>query len=404
MNGERDVRSRGGRRSRRRSLALTLLMACTFTPAASLPRIHTVQAAADHAAANPLAAAYPSYMVGAYYFSGWSHGPNDNLSKLLTGPLRSSEPLIGWYDDSQSQVDKSIAQAVNAGIDFFAFDWYDIARSPYATDRTLNEALGFYLTSHHRHGLQFCLNFIDYPPFLPLATDWPGLVRTWIRYFKQPGYVRVDGKPLFIVFTPWYMRSIFGGSLGVRWALDYLRAQARAAGLPGVTIAVGAIVALHGNPIPNHWLGPEGYDLTTGYNYHAMGDEQYRVPVPYATLVQENVAMWDRVASSVPLPYIPVITSGWDQRYSAREQRTAIIYAGRTPAQFTCYAVRARHWIDSHPAETTQERMVLIFAWNEIGEGGAIIPSHRDGYAYANAVRYVFGGPHQHPATPTSCR
>ncbi|HZS90157.1 MAG TPA: hypothetical protein VFE42_22005, partial [Chloroflexota bacterium] len=79
MNDEKDVRSKGGRRSRRRSLALTLLIACALTPAAPVPRIYTVQAAAGHAAANPLAAAYPSYMVGAYYFSGWSHGPNDNL-------------------------------------------------------------------------------------------------------------------------------------------------------------------------------------------------------------------------------------------------------------------------------------------------------------------------------------
>jgi hypothetical protein len=44
--------------------------------------------------------------------------------------------------------------------------------------------------------------------------------------------------------------------------------------------------------------------------------------------------------------------------------------------------------------------IVLVFAWNEIGEGGAIIPNHRDGYAYANAVRTVFGSAKQAPSTP----
>src|SRR5919202_3023134 len=46
------------------------------------------------------------YQIGAYYFSGWSHGPNNNLTPLLdSGPLRKYEPLIGWYDDPQAQVD-----------------------------------------------------------------------------------------------------------------------------------------------------------------------------------------------------------------------------------------------------------------------------------------------------------
>ncbi len=355
-------------------------------------------------ARSPLAPAHHSYEVGAYYFSGWSHGQNDNLTSLLTGRLRSAQPLIGWYDDSQGQVDKNIVQAAGAGIDFFAFDWYDTQASPYATDRTLNEALHYYLLSRQRHRLQFCLNFIDYPPFMPSYKDWPALVNTWISYFKQPGYLRVNGKPLLIIFTPWLMRQIFGSSFGVQLALGYLRYRVKQAGLPGVTIATGAIVALHGNPIPIHELTKEGYDITTGYNYHAMGGEQYLKPVPYDNLVAENRGMCDRVIAKVPLPYIPVVTSGWDQRFSAREQKTAIIYAGRTPAKFTCYAVQARHWVDTHPTRTTKERIILIFAWNEIGEGGSIIPTYRDGYAYTNAVRAVFGGAGHAPTTPSYCR
>jgi hypothetical protein len=44
-----------------------------------------------------------------------------------------------------------------------------------------------------------------------------------------------------------------------------------------------------------------------------------------------------------------------------------------------------------------RERVVLIYAWNEIGEGGALIPNRTDGYAYTNAVRRVFGPPGQQP-------
>jgi len=366
-------------------------------PPTATPRSVTVRWRRRGAPARPRAAPQVAvrringYQVGAYYFSGWSHGPNDNLTPLLTrGPLRRYEPLIGWYDDTQARVDRAIRQASAAGVTFFAFDWYDLARSPYATDRTLNEALGYYLRSRERARLNFALVFVDQAPFLPRARDWPGLVSTWTRYFKQPGYVRVGGKPLLIVFSPEHMRDIFGNSRGVRGALTYLRGQVKKAGLPSVTIAVGTTVTPRANPAHVAQLRGEGYDITTGYNYHAVGGETYRTPAPYSALVRENERMWDRVSKTYAQPYMPVITSGWDQRFSYREQKTAIVYAGRTPAQFYCYAAAARRWVDAHPGRTVKERIVMVFAWNELGEGGAIIPTKADGFAYADALRRAF--------------
>jgi hypothetical protein len=388
----------------------------TVTPTARPPRMPAIPSYVPPVGI-PVATAYPAppssrtttrhglndppprgYQVGAYYFSGWAHGPNDNLSPLLTAsPLRRYEPLIGWYDDSQHQIDQSIDQAANAGLTFFAFDWYDLARSPYATDRRLNDGLRFYLTSSERRRLKFCIVFVDQAPFLPRDQDWPGLVQAWLRYFRQPDYVRVGGKPLFIIFSPGNMRRIFGSSANVHHALDYLRVQARRHGLPGITVAVGATVTPHGNPWNYGRVAHEGYDVTTGYNYHDVGGEQPRVPIPYSRLVQDNEAMWERVATHLPQPYIPVITMGWDQRFSAREQPRAYLYTGRTPAAFTCYAAAARRWIDTHPQRTVRERVVLIYAWNEIGEGGALIPNRTDGYAYTNVAGRVFGAPRQQP-------
>ncbi len=357
-----------------------------------------------------LAAAHPSYEVGAYYFSGWSHGQNNNINPLLTRTFAGSEPLTGWYDDTQQEVDQTVKQAADAGIGFFAFDWYDIALSSSQTDRTLNEALGFYLRSPQRPRLKFALMYVDQAPFIPVngklltQEQWAGLVKTWIGYFKMPGYVQVGGKPLFIVFSPEHLLDIMGGPPNVRKALDYLRAQARAAGLPGVTVAVCATVAPHSNPGHTAEIVQSGYDMATGYNYHSLGKEKYRAVTPYDALVRENMGVWNRAPERMKLPYMPVVTSGWDQRYSIREQATAIIYGPRTPQKFACFAVQARHWIDTHPTETPAERIVMIFAWNEIGEGGAIIPTHQDSYAYANAVHTVFGGNGQAPVTPPDCQ
>ena len=45
---------------------------------------------------------------------------------------------------------------------------------------------------------------------------------------------------------------------------------------------------------------------------------------------------------------------------------------------------------------------MLIFAWNEIGEGSALIPNKVDGYTYLNVIRRVFGAPGQPPG-PEPC-
>jgi hypothetical protein len=395
------VSTRRPRSTATATATLTPAPTSTATPAPTLPPIATAYPTPVPGRTWP----GPTYLVGAYYFGGWSHGQTNNLTSVLTqGPLRKFEPLIGWYDDSQAQVDRAIDQAAGAGIGFFAFDWYNLARDRYDTDLSLNEGLKYYLSSRHRSRLKFCINFVDQAPFIPSAHEWPSIVHIWItHYFRQPDYVRVNGKPLFIIFSPEHMREIFGGSQNVHRALAYLRAAAVRAGLPGVTIAVGATVTPHANPYHVIQFREEGYDVTTGYNYHAVGDEQYRSPAPYSALMQENEQMWTRVATTLPEPYIPVITMGWDQRFSAREQRTAIVYAGRTPAQFTCYAAAARRWIDANPTHTVRERIVLVFAWNESGEGGALIPNRTDGYAYGNAIRRVFGAPGQPPGPLPAC-
>ncbi len=137
-------------------VASQLLTALAVSPLWAGGHPGTAHAAIAHGAGaltpTPTVHRTNGYQIGTYYFSGWSHGPNNNLTPLLaTSSLRKYEPLIGWYDDSQAQVDKNILQAAAAGINFFAFDWYDTARSPYATDKSLNEGLGFYLTSRQRH-------------------------------------------------------------------------------------------------------------------------------------------------------------------------------------------------------------------------------------------------------------
>jgi hypothetical protein len=49
--------------------------------------------------------------------------------------------------------------------------------------------------------------------------------------------------------------------------------------------------------------------------------------------------------------------------------------------------------MDQHPEQTTKERLVLIYAWNEFGEGGYIAPTKGDPQGqYLRALKSVVLG------------
>ena len=64
-----------------------------------------------------------------------------------------------------------------------------------------------------------------------------------------------------------------------------------------------------------------------------------------------------------------------------------------TPEQFQDFLCSAIDWMDEHPEQTTAERLVLIYAWNEFGEGGYIAPTKGDpDGAYLKVIKSVVQG------------
>jgi hypothetical protein len=51
---------------------------------------------------------------------------------------------------------------------------------------------------------------------------------------------------------------------------------------------------------------------------------------------------------------------------------------------------RAREFTDRHPVAGGQ-KLVLVEAWNEYGEGAAVEPHREWGFGYLDAIRAVFG-------------
>jgi hypothetical protein len=68
-------------------------------------------------------------------------------------------------------------------------------------------------------------------------------------------------------------------------------------------------------------------------------------------------------------------------------------FPDRTPGQFARALESAIEWMDRHPDQATAERIVLLYAWNEFGEGGYLAPTKGDPEgAYLKAVKRAVEG------------
>jgi hypothetical protein len=323
--------------------------------------------------------------IGAYYFDGWSGhnrqlaadqqfaklNPPTHLTKRLLGEFAGREPIWGWRDDKLEVVEQQIDLAANHGIAFFAFCWYFHEDPNEIAKDSLNTGLELYLKAKNNHRIKFCLLVANHAGFEIKGTaEWKQAADLWMPYLNHKQHVRINGKPLIIIFSP---------QGGDKAGFEYIQTSARKAGLPGVAIAA----CNAGDP-------DTGYTHRTHYNIipgYASGSEEH----PYTELLTAHQQQW---RGSGQHPYIPVITAGWDKRpwegADGLGQTEGWYYPDRTPSQFAAFLESAIQWMDQHPDQTTAERIVLIYAWNEFGEGGYIAPTKADpDGAYLKALKSV---------------
>jgi hypothetical protein len=339
-------------------------------------------------AAEQPAVGKPRALVGAYYFDGWS-GKTDrqHLTKLLQTEFADRKPVWGWYDNTVEIMQRQIDFCADHNIGFWAFDWYYPGQGKECPN---NNALGLYLKTPNRQRLGFCIMATNHEPYLIGPREWDDCCRIWIELFCHPTYLRLDGQPLLIFFSPEGLQRAFGGVEGVRKAFETLRARAKEAGLPGVAIA--ACTGLGGY---SEWM-QSGYSLLTGYAYyHGFLNGAGRKP--FRELIELNRGYLDQFAKHVPLPYVPVVTTGFDRRPWEQgvypPERMSAWYPDRTPRLVEEFVRMGVRWLDEHPDKTTKQRLLLLYAWNENGEGGYLTPTAAEGTEYLKAVQRAVCSP-----------
>ena len=348
------------------------------------------------------AAAQTRARIGAYYFDGWS-GPmtNFHFNGLPYGDFKDREPLSGWQDNSECAVEQQLAWAHNFGLSFFLFEWYWNTPVTEPGDN-LNSALQITHALPDRHGMQFAIVYATGGPFDVPAASWPSAVEEWVSYMTDPDYVRVNGKPLFVILNIDEMRSVFGTSTAVRAALDRLRSAAQAKGLPGVYV-VGNFGVDEGS------LGqdPLCCGFTTvgaaGYDAEQTGAGPFTAPpvsgmVPYSTMADIAHWSWDESRLHSPIASVPVFLDGWDPRpWDERSSAGILMWYSRSPQEVAQLMKDAIDWANANPALRLEPSpappIVLFGSWNEVGEGNHIVPTVGEGSNYGDAIANMLTAP-----------
>jgi hypothetical protein len=356
---------------------LLLLAAAVNVLAADQPR-HSGLAAATSPQPSKARAT-----VGAYYFDGWAGSserwrddpqwtrlnPPTHLTRRLLEEFADREPAWGWRDDTLDVMERQIALAADHGISFFAFCWY-WNKDPQKLERDpKHTGLRLFLQAKNNNRMKFCLLVANHAGYLfQDAGDWAKAAEGWLPYFKHPQHVAVDGKPLAIIFNP---RNADQAGLAE------VQAVARKAGVPGVAIA-----ACGGGDANVSFTHSTHYNIVPGY---AAPPEARK----YDELIEAHQRAWRGTRQR---PYLPTLTVGWDKRPWEGErglgQKPGWYFPDRTPGQFAAALESAIAWMDAHPDQTTAERIVMLYAWNEFGEGGYLAPTKGDAEgAYLQAVK-----------------
>lgn len=198
--------------------------------------------------------------------------------------------------------------------------------------------------------------------------------------FQDPRYVRVDGKPLFMLFRP-------GNLPNVREFLDLWRELADREGLKGLHI-----IAYERDNWPGHKWGFDGANWAHQSILRWLHRND-RVRPTLRRLAGRPIHTY-RYADAVPYmhgpkypdydvrdDHYPSIVTGWDN--SPRSGRVATILTEYTPDHFR---VHVRNVLDRVAHKPRGRRIVFVKSWNEWAEGNYIEPDQKYGRAFLEVL------------------
>jgi lipopolysaccharide biosynthesis protein len=217
--------------------------------------------------------------------------------------------------------------------------------------------------------------------------DDKALIEALFEAFEDPRYIRVDGKPLFLVYRPMLLPN-------PRATAAIWREACAEAGIGDLYLC---------NVHSFDTVSPQaiGFDAAVEFppNLKPMrrlnGQVSMLVPEFHGDIFEYEVFA---EAPAPGYPYFRGIFPEWDN--TPRRKATATVIVGSTPEKYADWLANICAYTQKHlPPD---RRFVFINAWNEWGEGCHLEPDERSGRAYLEKTRDVLGAFNAPDAARTS--
>ena len=326
---------------------------------------------------------------------GFTEWTNVTAAKpMYAGHYQPKLPIdVGFYDLAHDDAMwRQVELAKNYGIDGFAFYYYWFA------GKKLMEKPVYNYLDNPALDLPFCLHWANEnwskrwdggnSELLIEQTfsreDFAAFARDLLPFFKDPRYIRVNRRPLFIVYRP----ESIGKALFKDFAA-YLRRFGRENGVGEPYIIATKAFGFFDNP------GDWGLDAVMEFELNNIFGLRTKEVKPIDDKAFFTVYDWGeyvragKMKRSYAHKTFHTVFPRWDN--TARKAYSgALVFEGSTPEVYGMwldYAVK-----DTRGKLAGDERLVFINAWNEWAEGAMLEPDRRYGYAYLDVTRAVKDG------------
>lgn len=211
--------------------------------------------------------------------------------------------------------------------------------------------------------------------------DYRRHFETVLPAFRDPRYVTVDSRPLFLIYHPLHAREEITEMISMwrRWSLE--------AGLKGIYF-VGMTYFIDKEKEDLEAMGLDGINVCRfhefkkhhSFLYHRLQDIQHTFKVPlrlpykkvYPTLIgeeerQENI--------------YPTLFPNWD--HTPRTGWRGTMYSGESPELFGKLLDLA---VDRVKDKSPDHQLIFVKSWNEWGEGNYLEPDRVYGRGYLEEI------------------